>query len=99
MSPRLQKRARADATLELSPPVSLRAEGMRNDTAACKHLSPSPLEANCVPTLRISARDDRCGTYASAQFTGFEQGRHTWVGHDDLVHAAIAWRHLPSGRP
>jgi pimeloyl-ACP methyl ester carboxylesterase len=58
-----------------------------------------------VPTLIVSARDDRCGTYsgakyaagrtAGAKFIGFEQGGHTWVGHDDEVMAAIAqcWNH------
>lgn len=52
-----------------------------------------------MPTLIISARDDRYGTFASAQYTagqiagatfiGFDQGGHTWVGHDDEVRVAI----------
>ena len=80
-------------------PVSLRAAGLRSDTAVGKHLSPSPLESIQTPTLVISARDDRYGTYASAQYTanriagakfvGFDAGGHTWVGHDDEVRAAI----------
>ena len=94
-----QKRARVDAMLENILPVSLRAEGLRSDTAASKQLLPSPLESIRLPTLVISARDDRYGTFASAQYTasripgakfiGFDEGGHTWVGHDDEVRAAI----------
>ena len=96
-SPR--ERARVDAMLDNILPVSLRADGLRSDTAVGKHLSPSPLESVRAPTLVISARDDRYGTYASAQYTashivgakfiGFDEGGHTWVGHDDEVRAAI----------
>ena len=94
-----QERARVDAMLANILPVSLRAAGLRSDTAVGKHLSPSPLESIQTPTLVISARDDRYGTYASAQYTanriagakfvGFDAGGHTWVGHDDEVRAAI----------
>ena len=94
-----QERTRIDAMLENILPVSLRAEGLRSDTAVGKRLTPSPLESIRIPTLVISARDDRYGTYASAQYTagqiaganfiGFEEGGHTWVGHDDEVRAAI----------
>ena len=104
-----QERARVDAMLANILPVSLRVEGLRSDTAAGKHLSPSPLESIHMPTLVISARDDRYGTYASAQYTagriagakfiGFDEGGHTWVGHDDEVRAAIALLLLPSARP
>ena len=95
-----QERARIDAMLDNILPVSLRAEGLRSDTAVGKHLSPSPLESIRMPTLVVSARDDRYGTYASAQYTagliagakfiGFDEGGHTWVGHDEEVRAAIA---------
>ena len=94
-----QERARVDAMLANILPVSLRAAGLRSDTAVGKHLLPSPLESIQTPTLVISARDDRYGTYASAQYTanriagakfvGFDAGGHTWVGHDDEVRAAI----------
>ena len=103
-----QERARVDAMLDNILPVSLRAEGLRSDTAVGKHLSPSPLESIQVPTLVISARDDRYGTFASAQYTagriagakfiGFDEGGHTWVGHDDEVRAAIIELLLPSAR-
>jgi pimeloyl-ACP methyl ester carboxylesterase len=96
----LQERARVDAMLDNILPVSARAQGLRSDTAVGKHLAPSPLEAIRAPTLVISARDDRYGTYASAQYTagmisgakfiGFEAGGHTWVGHDDEVRSEIA---------
>lgn len=100
-----QERARIDAMLDNILPVSLRAAGLRSDTAAGKHLLPSPLESIRAPTLVVSARDDRYGTYASSQYTagriagakfiGFEQGGHTWVGHDDEVRAAIVELLLP----
>ena len=64
-----------------------------------KHLGPAALEAVRAPTLIISARDDRYGTYASAQYTasqiggakfiGFDEGGHTWVGRNDEVMAEI----------
>ena len=94
-----QERARVDAMLDNILPVSIRAEGLRSDTAMGKHLAPAPLESIRVPTLVISARDDRYGTYASAQYTaariagakfiGFDEGGHAWVGHDDEVRAEI----------
>ena len=62
-----------------------------------------------MPTLIVSARDDRYGTFASAQYTasriagakfiGFEQGGQTWVGHDDEVMAAIVKLLDPPFRP
>jgi len=47
-------------------PVSLRAAGLRSDSAVGKQLVSSPLESIRLPALVISARDDRYGTYASA---------------------------------
>ena len=93
------ERARVNAMLDNILPVSARAEGLRSDTAVGKHLAPAPLESICAPTLIISARDDRYGTYASAQYTasriagakfiGFDEGGHTWVGHEDEVMSEI----------
>lgn len=90
---------RINAMLDDILPVSKRAAGLRSDTAASKHLTPSPLETITAPTLIISARDDACGTFASAQYTasripgarfvGFERGGHTFVGHNDAVVAKI----------
>ena len=93
------ERARVNAMLDNILPVSARAAGLRSDTAASKHLTPVTLETITAPTLIISARDDAYGTFASAQYTasripgarfvGFEQGGHTWVGHNDAVMAEI----------
>ena len=104
-----QERARVDAMLDDILPVSVRAEGLRSDTAAGKRLMPAPLESIRVPTLVISASDDRYGTYASAQYTaagiagakfiGFDEGGHTWVGHNEEVMAEVVEPLVPSVRP
>ena len=104
-----RERARVVAMLDNILPVSARAEGLRSDTLVGKHLVPAPLGAIDVPTLIVSARDDRYGTYASAQYTasqiadakfvGFDQGGHTWVGHDDEVMSEIVELLVPRGRP
>jgi 2-hydroxy-6-oxonona-2,4-dienedioate hydrolase len=95
----MNERARVNAMLDNILPVSARAAGLRHDTTAGKHLKSAPLETIRAPTLIISARDDGYGTYASAQyiatqiagatFVSFENGGHTWVGHDDQVMAEI----------
>ena len=71
--------------------------------------TPASLGSIHVPTLIVSARDDRYGTYASAQYTangiagakfiGFDQGGHTWVGHNDEVMAAVVKLLVPPARP
>ena len=104
-----QERARVNAMLDNILPVSARAEGLRSDTAVGKHLAPAPLEAIHVPTLIASARDDRYGTYASAQYTangiagarfiGFDQGGHTWVGHNDEVMSEVVKLLVPPAKP
>ena len=93
------EQARVNAMLNNILPVSARAEGLRSDTAVGKHLAPAALASIRAPTLVISARDDRYGTYASAQYTasriagarfvGFDEGGHTWIGHDDEVMSEI----------
>jgi pimeloyl-ACP methyl ester carboxylesterase len=93
------ERARINTMLDDILPVSARAEGLRSDTAAGKQLTALPLDAIHAPTLVFSSRDDRYGTFASAQYTadhiagakfvGFEHGGHTWVGHDDEVQSKI----------
>ena len=104
-----QERARIDSMLDNILPVSERAAGLVSDTAVGKHLTPSPLQTVRAPTLLISARDDRYGTFATAQYTasqiagarfiGFDQGGHTWVGHDDEVMEAIRALVVKVGRP
>ena len=81
-------------------PLKARAAGLRYNTAAGKSMAPARLDLVQAPTLIISARDDRYGTYASAEymadriagarFLGFETGGHTWIGHNDEVMNAIA---------
>ena len=102
-----QERARVNAMLDNILPVSARAEGLRSDTAVGKHLAPAPLESIRAPTIIISARDDRYGTYASAQYTasriagakfiGFDAGGHTWVGHNDEVMVEVVKLFVPPG--
>ena len=104
-----QERARVNAMLDNILPVSARAQGLRSDTAVGKDLAPAPLESIRAPTIIISARDDRYGTYASAQYTasriagakfiGFDAGGHTWVGHDGEVRAEIVKLLVPPVRP
>jgi pimeloyl-ACP methyl ester carboxylesterase len=104
-----QERARVNAMLDNILPVSARAAGLRSDTAVGKHLAPAPLEAIHVPTLVVSARDDRYGTYASAQYTanriagakfiGFDTGGHVWVGHNDEVMSEVVKLLVPPARP
>ena len=94
-----QERARVNAMIDNILPVSARAAGLRSDTAVGKHLAPAPLESIHVPTLIVSARDDRYGTYASAEYTasriagakfiGLDRGGHTWVGHNDQVMSEV----------
>ena len=93
------EKARINAMMDTILPVSARAAGLRYDTAASKSMTPARLDLVQAPTLIISARDDRYGTYASAEymaariagarFLGFETGGHTWIGHNDEVMAAI----------
>ena len=94
------EQARINAMLDAILPVSARAAGLRADTAAGKTMTAADLSRVKTPTLIISARDDRYGTYASAEymagqiagakFLGFETGGHAWVGHNDDVMQAIA---------
>ena len=104
-----QERARVNAMLDSILPVSARAAGLRSDSTVGKRLAPAPLESIHMPTLIISARDDRYGTYATAKYTasripmakfvGFDQGAHTWVGHDDEVMAEIVKLLVPLANP
>ncbi len=103
----LQERARVNTVLDQILPVSARASGLRVDSVLGKSLGPSSLNLVRAPTLIVSARDDRFGTYASAEYTasqirgakfvGFEQGGHIWVGHNDKVIAEIVKLVLPPG--
>jgi pimeloyl-ACP methyl ester carboxylesterase len=62
-------------------------------------LSPTSLRDIAVPTLAISAEDDRFGTAAAAQHIAAEipsarvlilaNGGHIWIGHEEEVFAEI----------
>ena len=94
-----QERARINAMLDNILPVSARAQGLLSDTAVGKNMQRMALESIHAPTLIISTRDDRYGTFASAKYTasqiadakfiGFSEGGHVWVGHDEQVQAEI----------
>ena len=104
-----RERARVNTMLDNILPVSARAAGLRSDSALGKSLGPYALASIRAPTLIIGTRDDGYGTYASAQYTasqiagakfiGFEQGGHTWVGHDDEVRAEILKLLIPRATP
>ena len=70
-----QERARIDSMLEHVLPVSERAAGLVSDSAVGKHLAASPLQAVRVPTLLISARDDRYGAAAAGPAARGDAGR------------------------
>ena len=92
-------RLRVNALLDNILPLSARAAGLRHDTLIARHMEPYDLAAIRAPTVLISARDDGYGTYANAQYTasqiagaqfvGFEQGGHLWIGHDEEMQQAI----------
>lgn len=94
-----EEKARIGAMVDNILPVSARAAGLRSDTSAGKTMTEAALGVVTAPTLIISARDDRYGTYAAAEYTasrivrarflGFDTGGHTWVGHNDEVMEAI----------
>jgi 2-hydroxy-6-oxonona-2,4-dienedioate hydrolase len=104
-----QEQARVNGMLHNILPVSARVRGLQSDTVVGKHLGPSPLASVRAPTLIFSARDDRYGTYASAQYTasqisgtrfiGFDEGGHALVGHYDQVMAEVGALVTQAGKP
>jgi pimeloyl-ACP methyl ester carboxylesterase len=81
-------------------PVSPRRLGLLNDAKVTSTLPRYELERIHAPTLIISLKDDRFGTYAAARYTaahiagarfvGYEEGGHIWVGHNQEVMNAAA---------
>ena len=104
-----EERVRINAILDHILPVSERAAGLRSDSVMGRTLGPFDLEKVRAPTLIVSVRDDRFGTYASAAYTasqikgakfvGFEHGGHVWVGHNDAVVQEIVKLIVPTGGP
>ena len=103
------EQARVNAMVDRILPVSVRAEGLGNEARVTTNLRPYDLAAIRAPTLLISARDDGYGTYANAEYTasrianaefiGFEQGGHVWVGHDDEVRRAVLGHVVANAKP
>jgi pimeloyl-ACP methyl ester carboxylesterase len=72
-------------------PVSARRLGLLNDAKVVTTLPRYELERIQAPTLVLSLKDDRYGTYAAARYTaahiagarfvGYEEGGHIAVGH------------------
>jgi 2-hydroxy-6-oxonona-2,4-dienedioate hydrolase len=93
------EQARVREMMERILPVRERRDGLLNDAAVAASLARYDLERVSVPSLLVSAKDDRYGTYASAAYTanaipgarfiGYERGGHVWVGRHDEVMAQI----------
>jgi pimeloyl-ACP methyl ester carboxylesterase len=76
-------------------PVSLRADGLRNDALVTTTTIADHLERVTAPTLAISAKDDLYGTEGGAKYVAeripgaglivFPTGGHAWLGHDAEV--------------
>lgn len=76
-------------------PVSLKADGLKNDALVTTTTTAHHLERITAPTLAISAKDDLYRTdvgakYAAEQIPGarlilFPTGGHAWLGHDAEV--------------
>jgi pimeloyl-ACP methyl ester carboxylesterase len=93
------ERRRGDTMLEQIQPVSLRRQGLRNDSHLTTGAARVVLESIRAPTLCVSARDDGFGTFESARyscqhipggrFLGFDSGGHLLLGHRGDVVAAV----------
>jgi pimeloyl-ACP methyl ester carboxylesterase len=80
-------------------PVSLKADGLRNDARVTTPTPVRHLERITAPALAISAKDDLYSTaggakYASEQIPGarlilFPTGGHAWLGHDAVVREEV----------
>ena len=90
-------------------PVSLRRQGLLNDSRLTTGAARVALESIRAPTLCISARDDGFGTYESARyscqhipgarFLGFDAGGHLLLGHAPQVAAEVeSLLHASAGR-
>lgn len=94
------ERKRVDEILETILPVSTRAQGLLQDAATAASPPRYELERIAAPTLVITVKDDRFGTYRAgrytadhvpgARFVGYETGGHLWVGHHDAVLDEVA---------
>ena len=103
-----QERERAHLILNELMPIAPRARGMMNDGKFSGQPSDLDFSAISVPTLILSAEDDRFGTAATAREIAarmpgarlviYPTGGHIWLGHDDDLAGEIA-RFVRSGAP
>lgn len=94
------ERARVDRILDEIMPVERRSRGMLNDARLAGNPARMDFARITVPTLIVSAEDDRFGTAATARDLAaavpgarllmFADGGHIWVGHDDALWSAVA---------
>lgn len=94
----LAERARVDAIMRSVLPLSMRIEGIRNDSALA--IGPLPLEQIQAPTLIITARDDLFDTLPAAEHLAqripgarlsvLDNGGHLMVGRQLEVNGAIS---------
>jgi 2-hydroxy-6-oxonona-2,4-dienedioate hydrolase len=93
------EQARVRRILRNILPVSARAAGLVNDARLASRPAPMPLARIGAPTLAVSVRDDRFGTFAAAQhiaatvpgarLLSFDSGGHIWAGHDAELFAQV----------
>ena len=94
------ERARADRILDEIMPVEPRSRGMLNDARLAGNPARIDFSRIRVPTLVVSAEDDRFGTASTARDIAaavpgarlliFAEGGHIWVGHDQELWSAVA---------
>jgi pimeloyl-ACP methyl ester carboxylesterase len=95
-----QEEQRVERVLDAILPVSLRSRGMLNDATLAGRPARVDFTKVTVPTLVISAEDDRFGTASTARDIAaavpgarlviYPAGGHVWVGHDEDVWAHVA---------
>lgn len=81
-------------------PVSIRSRGMLNDARLAGRPARVDFTRINVPTLVLSAEDDRFGTASTARYIVaavprsrlviYPSGGHLWVGHDDQLWAEVS---------
>ena len=94
------ERRRANRILDEIMPVAWRSRGMLNDARLAGNPAHVDFTKVTVPTLVISAEDDRFGTAETARDIAaavpdsrlviYPQGGHVWIGHDAELWAEVA---------
>lgn len=91
----LAERERAFTVLRELLPISARVRGLLNDAQQAGHPVRLDFRQIAVPSLILSAEDDRFGTAQTARdiaaqlpqahLVVFPSGGHLWLGHDEVV--------------